>query len=202
MSFFQYLKSKEFLRTIISIVVLVVLLIFGLMKWLDSYTKHDEKIKVPNLEQLSLSETQKELKELNLNFVVIDSASFNPKFPPKSVIEQNPIAGDFVKENRKIYVTLNPSGYRNIVIPNVLEGITKRSVVIQLKSLGFRIGADIYISGAYKDVVRGLEVNGKRVNPGEKLPKNTVIHLVLEEGHEKRDSIRMAEKIKIIDNIQ
>ena len=82
----------------------------------SDYTKHDEKIKVPNLEQLSLSETQKELNDLNLNFVVIDSASFNPKFPPKSVIEQNPLAGDFVKENRKIYVTLNPSGYRNLWI--------------------------------------------------------------------------------------
>jgi len=202
MSFFQYLKSKEFLRTIISILVLIVILVFGLMKWLDNYTKHDEKIKVPNLEQLSLSETQKELRDLSLNFVVIDSASFNPKFPPKSVIEQNPIAGDFVKENRKIYLTLNPSGYRKIVIPNVLEGITKRSVIIQLKSLGFRIGEDIYISGEYKDVVRGLEVNGKRVKPGEKLPKNTVIHLVLERGTEKRDSIRLAKKLELLDNVR
>ena len=202
MSFFQYLKSKEFLRTIISILVIVVIMIFGLMKWLDHYTEHGEKIKVPNLEQLSMSETQMELDKLNLNFVVIDSASFNPKFPPKSVIEQNPLAGDFVKENRKIYITLNPSGYRKIIIPNVLEGITKRSVVIQLKSLGFRIGRDIYIPGKYKDVVRGLEVKGKKVQPGEKLSKNTVINLIMERGTEKRDSIRLAEKIKILDNIR
>jgi len=202
MSFFQYLKSKEFLRTIISILVIVVIMIFGLMKWLDHYTEHGEKIKVPNLEQLSMSETQMELDKLNLNFVVIDSASFNPKFPPKSVIEQNPLAGDFVKENRKIYITLNPSDYRKIIIPNVLEGITKRSVVIQLKSLGFRIGRDIYIPGKYKDVVRGLEVKGKKVQPGEKLSKNTVINLIMERGTEKRDSIRLAEKIKILDNIR
>lgn len=202
MSFFQYLKSKEFLRTIISILVIVIIMIFGLMKWLDHYTKHDEKIKVPNLEQLSMSETQMELEKLDLNFVVIDSASFNPKYPPKSVIEQNPAAGDFVKENRKIYITLNPSGYRKIIIPNVLEGITKRSVVIQLKSLGFRIGRDIYIPGKYKDVVRGLEVKGKKVQPGEKLSKNTVINLIMEQGTERRDSIRLAEKIKILDNIR
>ncbi len=202
MSFFQYLKSKEFLRTIISILVIVVIMIFGLMKWLDHYTEHGEKIKVPNLEQLSMSETQMELDKLNLNFVVIDSASFNPKFPPKSVIEQNPLAGDFVKENRKIYITLNPSDYRKIIIPNVLEGITKRSVVIQLKSLGFRIGRYIYIPGKYKDVVRGLEVKGKKVQPGEKLSKNTVINLIMERGTEKRDSIRHAEKIKILDNIR
>ena len=204
MSFFQYLKSKEFLRTIISVLVLVVIFIFGLMKWLDSYTNHDEKIKVPNLEQLSLSDTQNELKALNLNFAVIDSASFNPKFPPKSVIEQNPIAGDFVKKNRKIYVTLNPSDYRKIVIPNLFNdgGVAKKGVVIQLKSLGFRIGKDIYIPGKNKNVVRGLEVNGKKVNPGEKLSKNSIINLILEEGTEKRDSISLAKKIQELDNIQ
>ena len=187
MSFFKYMASKEFLRTLISIIVIIVIIVFGLMKWLNYFTKHDEKIKVPNLEQLSLSETQKELENLNLNFVVIDSTSFNPKFPPKSVIEQNPLAGDYVKENRKIYITLNPSGYRKIVIPNVLEGITKRSVIIQLKSLGFRIGKDIYIPGEYKDVVRGLEVKGTEVKPGDKLSKNSVIDLVLEKGDGKED---------------
>ena len=206
MSFFQYLKSKEFLRTIISVGVLVVIMVFGLMKWLDHHTKHDEKIKVPNLEQLSLSETQIELNDLNLNFVVIDSASFNPKFPPKSVIEQNPLAGDFVKENRKIYVTLNPSGYRKIVIPNFVEGeksgSSKKGVIIHLRSLGFRIGSDIYISGKYKDVVRGLEANGKKVSPGDKLSKNTIINLVLEKGTEIRDSISLAKKIQELHNIQ
>ncbi|RLD81414.1 MAG: serine/threonine protein kinase [Bacteroidetes bacterium] len=206
MSFFQYLKSKEFLRTIISVLVLIVILIFGLMKWLDNYTKHDEKVKVPNLEQLSLSETQVTLQNLKLNFVVIDSASFNPKFPPKSVIEQDPIAGDFVKENRKIYVTLNPSGYRKIAIPNFVEGdqmgSSKKGVVIHLKSLGFRIGKDIYIAGENKDVVRGLEANGKKVNPDDKLSKNTIINLVLEKGTEKRDSLRLAKKIQELHNIQ
>ncbi len=189
MSFIQYLKSKEFIRTIISIVVIIFIAIFALMKWLNYYTKHDEKIKVPDLEQLSLQETEIKLKELNLEFVVIDSASFNPKFPAKSVIEQNPMAGDFVKENRKIYLTLNPSGYRRITIPNVIDQ-TKRQVVVQLKSIGFRLGKDRYVPDLGRDVVRGLERKGKRINPGDKLPKNSVINLVLGDGFQKRDSLK------------
>lgn len=185
MNLMQYIKSKEFLRTAISILVLVIILIFGLYKWMAYYTKHDERIKVPNLEQLSLEDTEKALKESNLSFVVIDSASFNPKFPPKSVIEQNPIAGDFVKENRKIYLTLNPSGYRQITIPKVIDQ-TKRQVVIQLKSIGFRIGKERYIPDLGKDVVRGLEYKGKEIKPGQKLPKNTLIDLVLGDGFEDR----------------
>ena len=190
MGILKYIKSKEFIRTIITIVVVVIISIFGLMKWLNYHTKHDQKINVPNLEQLTLDETEKILKNLNLSYVVIDSASFNPKFPPRSVIEQNPVAGDFVKENRKIYLTLNPSDYRKITIPNVLDQ-TKRQVVIQLKSIGFRIGKERYIPDLGKDVVRGLEIDKKEIQPGDKLPKNTQIDLVLGDGFEKRDSLRI-----------
>ncbi|MCK4562733.1 MAG: PASTA domain-containing protein [Flavobacteriaceae bacterium] len=185
MNLLTYLKSKEFLRTLITIAVIIIILIFGLTKWLNSHTNHDEKIKVPNLEKLSLAETEKILETSNLSFVVIDSASFNPKFPPKSVIEQNPVAGDFVKENRKIYLTLNPSSYRKITIPNILDQ-TKRQVVIQLKSIGFRIGKERYIPDLGKDVVRGLEIKGLEVKPGDELPKNTLIDLVLGDGLEER----------------
>ena len=118
---------------------------------------------------------------------MIDSASFNPKFPPKSVIEQNPLPGDFVKENRKIYLTLNPSDYRKITVPNVLDQ-TKRQVVIQLKSLGFRVGKERYIKDLGRDVVRGLEIKGKKIEPGNRLPKNTVIDLVLGDGLIETDS--------------
>ena len=88
MNLLQYVKSKEFLRTIILAFAFSLLLIFALIKWLGYHTKHDERIAVPNLEKLSLAETEKILEEYKLNYVVIDSASFNPKLPPKSVIEQ------------------------------------------------------------------------------------------------------------------
>ncbi len=190
MSKLAYFKSKEFLVTIISILAIIVVLLFLLSKWMHFYTQHEEKIVVPSLEKYSLTETQETLEKLNLNFVVIDSASFNPDYPPKSVIDQNPAAGDFVKENRKIYITLNPSGYRQVTIPNVLNQ-TKRQVVIQLKSIGFRIGKERYIPDLGKDVVRGLEIDKSPITPGDKLPKNTLIDLVLGDGLESRDTIQL-----------
>ena len=188
MGILKYIKSKEFLRTIIFIVVVVIILFFGLSKWMHYYTKHDQKIEVPNLEQLSTAEAEKMLSDANLTFYVLDSASFNPKYPPKSVISQNPSAGDFVKENRKIYLTLNPSTYRKITVPKVI-GLTKRQVVIQLKSTGFKIGKELYIKDLGLDVVRSLEVNKRKIEPGDKLPKNTTIDLILGDGLQKRDSL-------------
>jgi beta-lactam-binding protein with PASTA domain len=186
MGLVQYLRSKEFLGTVIFLVAIVFLVIFGLGIWLNKHTKHGESITVPDLQKLSLAETEVLLKESNLTFVVIDSASFNPQFPPLSVIEQNPIAGDKVKENRKIYLTLNPADYKKVSVPEVLD-LTKRQVVTQLKSVGFQIGKERYIPDLGKDVVRGLELNGKEVKPGVKLPKNTTIDLVLGDGLEDRE---------------
>lgn len=178
MGFFKYLTSKEFLVTLISIAAIVVLSIFGLGKWMNSYTHHDEKIEVPNLEKLSLDETGRVLSQKDLSFVVIDSASFNPEYPPRSVIEQNPEAGDLVKKNRKIYLTLNPTNYRKIKVPEVLRQPT-RQAVSHLKAAGFKIGKKRYVKGKWKGLVKGLEYNNKKIEPGDILPKYSVINMVI-----------------------
>lgn len=197
MGLVQYFKSKEFIRTIISIIVVTIILFIGLSKWMHYYTRHDEKIEVPNLEKLTIAETKKILDELSLSLVVIDSASFNPKYPPKSVIDQDPSAGDFVKKNRKLYLTLNPSSYRKITVPDVL-GQTKRQVVTQLKSIGFRIGKKLYIKDLGLDVVRALEIRNKEIGVGDRLPKNTSIDLILGDGLAIRDSLNTRVYKKII----
>jgi len=99
------------------------------------------------------------------------------------VIEQNPEAGEYVKEKRKIYLTLNPSKYRDITIPD-LNGRTKRQAESELQAIGFIVGTNYtYVRDLGKDVVRGLRHKGKIVNPNDKLPKNSIIDLVLGDGN-------------------
>lgn len=177
----DYLKSKIFLRTIITMVVIIIAGLFFMNWFLDYTTNHNQKIQVPDLEKMSLNDAEKTLKNLNLNFEVIDSASFNPDYPPKSIISHNPEVGDYVKENRKIYITLNPSNYRKIEIPDVLNK-TKRQVETHLKSIGFKIGKYEYIHDLGRDVVRKMKFNGVELKPGEMIPKNSKIDLVLGDG--------------------
>lgn len=182
MSLIQFVKSKTFLKQLIFAVVGLVIFIFIVLKWLDVTTNHDQKIQVPNIEKMSLDEVETTLKELDLNFVVIDSASYNPNYPNKSVIEQSPEAGDFVKEGRKIYLTLNPSGYKDVEIPN-LYGKTKRQATSQLLAIGFRISSkEIYVRDIAKDIVRGLRFGNKNIKEGDKIPKNSLITLKLGDG--------------------
>ncbi len=181
MGWLQFLKSKSFFKQLFIAVVGLLIFLFGIYWWLGFTTNHDQRIEVPNLNRLPIEEAASKLKELNLGFIVIDSASYNPNYPKKSVIEQTPEAGDFVKEKRKIYLTLNPSKYRDITIPD-LNGRTKRQAMTQLQSIGFQIGEFYYVPDIGKDVVRGLRVKGKRIKPGEKLPKNSIIDLILGDG--------------------
>ncbi|PWG06437.1 PASTA domain-containing protein [Polaribacter aquimarinus] len=182
MSIFQFLKSKSFFKQILITIVGVLVLVFVLKYWLSITTNHDQKIQVPNLHKMSLEDVNKKLKDLNLDFIVIDSASYNPDYPKKSVIEQSPEAGDFVKEKRKVYLTLNPSKYRDITIPD-LNGRTKRQATSQLKAKGLNVGTNFtYVHDIGKDVVRGLRFNGKILNPGDKLPLNSIVDLVLGDG--------------------
>ncbi len=182
MSLVQFLKSKTFFVQIAIAIVGVLVLIFALKFWLGVTTNHDQKIQVPDLQKLSLEEVDRKLKELNLDYKIIDSASYNPDYPKKSVIEQTPEAGDFVKEKRKIYLTLNPSKYRDITIPD-LNGRTKRQASSQLRAIGLNVGANYtYVNDIGKDVVRGLRHKGKILNVGDKLPLNSIVDLVLGDG--------------------
>lgn len=181
MGWFQFFKSKAFFKHLTIAMISLVVLVFGFRWWLGFTTNHDQRIEVPDLNRMPLEEVAKKLKALNLDFIVIDSASYNPNYPNKSVIEQTPEAGDFVKEKRKIYLTLNPSKYRDITIPD-LNGRTKRQAMTQLQSIGFKIGEFYFVPDIGKDVVRGLRHKGKKVKPGAKLPKNSVIDLILGDG--------------------
>ena len=100
MSFFRFLFSKTFLIQLVLAVVATVLIIFLLLQWLDFSTNQDQKIAVPDLARLTLDQVDAQLEELDLRREVLDSANYDPAYPPYSVLEQAPMAGKFVKENR------------------------------------------------------------------------------------------------------
>lgn len=182
MSFLKFIFSKTFLMQLVLAVIALILIVFIILKWLDFSTNQDQRITVPNLARLSLDKVDEQLNELNLRREILDSANYNPDFPPYSVIDQVPLPGKFVKENRKIYLTLNPSGYRKVEIPENLIRRTRRQVEPTLRSLGFEIGTITYKPDVAKDAVLELRHKGQKLEPGMKLMKTSKIDLVLGDG--------------------
>lgn len=181
MSFINFIKSRTFLYQILMAIAAVVLFCFIMLQWLDSYTNNGSFQTVPNLTGKSVDVAKIELKENKLVLQVQDSANFNPKYPAYSVIEQDPLPGFQVKENRKIYLTLNPSGYRKIKVPNV-RGRTYRQAKPTLEAMGFKVGKITYVNYLGKDEVVNMRYKADDIKPGTKLPKTSTIDLVLGNG--------------------
>ena len=181
MSFVKYLISRQFRNQLLIAGVILGIGFYVLSSWLKITTNHNEQIQVPDLSKLHIEEVKSKLTELNLRFEVIDSASYNPAYPKRSVISQSPEKGAFVKENRNIYLTLNPSSYGKVQIQE-FYGKTKNEVIAQLKSSGFVIGRILFIPDIGKNVVRKLKANGKNLKEGDKLEQQSVIDVILGNG--------------------
>ncbi len=184
MTFIKYLLTKAFLRQLLYAVLALIVLSFLILWWLRSTTNHNQKIEVPNLAKLALDKVEEELDDLDLRYEILDSANYNPEYPRYSVIEQIPKAGQFVKENRKIYLTLNPSDYRKIKVPEVL-GKTGRQAKPTLLAMGFEIG-QISERPHISDHVLEMRYNGEKLMPGMEIPKTSVIDLIVGDGTQNR----------------
>jgi beta-lactam-binding protein with PASTA domain len=181
MSLREYLTSKVFLIQIVIATVIIAVLGFLFIHWLTFTTDHGKEITVPNLSKLSEEEVEEKLDDINLEYVLLDSVDFNKDYPKHTVVEQDPIAGAKVKEGRKIYIKINSSGFTTVRIPDLIEK-TFRQAVPTLKSLGLEEGKITYKPYLGKDMVLEMWLNGKKLNPGDKVFKSSKIDLVLGDG--------------------
>ena len=184
MSFFRFVFTKAFLKQLLLAFVAILVLGFLILWWLRITTNHNEKIEVPNLAKMSLDKVEKKLNEMDLRYEILDSANYNPDFPKYSVIDQIPKSGQFVKENRKLYLTLNPSGYMKIEVPDVL-GRTRRQAEPTLLAMGFEIGKISY-RPHISDNVLEMRYNGERLDPGTPIQKTSVIDLIVGDQSQNR----------------
>ncbi|HSP12119.1 MAG TPA: PASTA domain-containing protein [Salegentibacter sp.] len=181
MGLFKFIFSKTFLIQLGLAVLALIVIAFLALKWLDYSTNQEQRIEVPDLATMSLEKVDDRLSSMDLRYEILDSANFNPDFPRFSVIEQVPEPGQFVKENRKIYLTLNPSGYRKIMVPDLIRR-TRRQAEPTLRSIGFEIGDVTYKPDIAKDAVLELRHEGRKIEAGDELMKTSKIDLVLGDG--------------------
>ena len=181
MNYLRFLFSKVFLRQLGFAFIAGCLLLVGGYYGLDKITENNKHIEVPDFETLSIQEIPEIVERFELRYEVLDSAKFNPNYPPYAVIEQSPKAGSAVKRGRKIYFTLNPSGYRKLKVPNVIQ-VTKRNAETRLTAVGFSLGEISYRDNIGRDMVLEMRYNGEKIQPGMVLPKTSKIDLVLGNG--------------------
>jgi beta-lactam-binding protein with PASTA domain len=180
-NFIDFIRSRVFLINLGLAFIAVVILCILALQWLKKSTHHGEFVEVPDLAKLSVMEMREVIEEADLRYEVLDSANYDPDYPRFSIIEQNPPAGNKVKQNRKIYVTVNPSGYKKVTVPNVIQ-VTQRNASSMLRAVGLDVQRITYIDELGKDMVYYIKHKGKTLKPGDKLPKTSKLELVCGNG--------------------
>lgn len=180
-NFLNFLKSKTFLIQLGLAVVAVIILVLVSLQWLKSTTNHGEFVEVPDFSKMSVMEMRSAVEEAGLRYQILDSSNYNPDYPRFSILDQDPPAGNKVKSNRKIYFTVNPSGYKKVSVPDIIQ-VTQRNAASMLRAVGLDVERVTYIDELGKDMVYNMKFKGKYVKPGDKLPKTSKIELICGNG--------------------
>lgn len=180
-NFLNFLKSKTFLIQLGLAVVALVILVLVSLQWLKSTTNHGEFVEVPDFSKMSVMEMRSAVEEAGLRYQILDSSNYNPDYPRFSILDQDPPAGNKVKSNRKIYFTVNPSGYKKVSVPDIIQ-VTQRNAASMLRAVGLDVERVTYIDELGKDMVYNMKFKGKYVKPGDKLPKTSKIELICGNG--------------------
>lgn len=176
----EFFKSKSFAKHFGIAVLLHVAIIWGLLRYVANYTKHGQYIVVPDLRGLSLQESEVKLKNLKLEFVIVDSV-FAPEKKRGTVIEQNPSPGVNVKENRTLYLTMNAFNPPKVKLPNLINQSMRQAKGL-LETYGLVVGDLKYVPYYAKDVVLKVIYRGREVQPGFSIVHGEKINLVLGDG--------------------
>jgi len=181
---YYYLTSRVFLLNFVVAMGLLALLLFFLFRFTNSYTRHGESITLPDLKGTTLQDAQVQMDDTNLELYILDSLYF-PEKKPFVILEQDPPANSKVKENRKVYVTVNASVPPPIAVPDIW-GKDRDFAKRLLRARGLTVNKNIeYQPDPATNTVLQVKYKGEALQRPEskdnqpKVPKGSELTLVV-----------------------
>lgn len=185
----KHLLGKTWWGPIIHLVIIVAITFVGVLyffySYLPDFTNHGQLIEVPNLENLTIEEAQDFLNEKSLRFEISDTV-YSERHDKGAIVTQLPSAGAEVKENRRIYLTLNTSTPPKIPVTDAtlekLKGDGIKQVEININNLGLKIAKIDTVESDYKNLVIEAYKEGKIIEVGDILYQGDKIKLDIGRG--------------------
>lgn len=178
--FFSFRTNRFFWLNILAMPVVLILLVFATLRWLDSYTHHGEAVVVPDVKHKPVPEAQKILAEQGLQSVVSDS-TYVKTLPPGCVLEYNPSVNQKVKRGRTIYLTINTLNVPLTELPDVADNSSLREAEARLLAAGFKLMPNDTVPGD-KDWVYGVKFEGRVLGLKERVPQGAYLTIVVGDG--------------------
>ena len=168
------------LLNILIMVVLAILLIIITFRWIESYTRHGQYIAVPDVHGMYEEEAGQVLASAGLKYEVLDF-KYDNMMVEGGVIEQKPQPGAYVKDGRKIYLTLNSGKEPMRAVPDLADNSSLRAAQAKLRAAGFKLGRTIYIDGDL-DWVYEIRYQGLEIEAGTEIPEGSTLTIVAGNG--------------------
>ena len=167
------------LSIMLGIVASIIFFIFYI--YFPFITNHGETITVPNLVGMEIKDLDEFLSDRDLRYEILDDSSYSSEYPPYTVLQQNPSINDKVKENRKIYLTLNSSIPPKIKMPKIINGSVKNAQLI-LKSYDLKLGDITYVPDMARNAVLKIFIDGDSISENDLILKGSVVDLEVGNG--------------------
>ncbi|HLF63431.1 MAG TPA: PASTA domain-containing protein [Saprospiraceae bacterium] len=137
------LQDKRFWRHIGLVLIALVLCLLLTFMWLRRYTRHGQRLELPDYTGQILEEAMKDARSRSFRMVVMDSVYLVGK-RGHEIIRQNPLPNSLVKEKRTLYVTVTKYAADKIPLSRLpsLYGKNFERKKTELKQ-GFEIRAEI-----------------------------------------------------------
>lgn len=180
MSLKAFLKSKLFVIHLLLILFAFVVLTYGALLLLKSYTHHGRYLVVPDLIGLSVQEVEMVVSESKLRYLVNDSV-YAPDAIPGTMLVQYPAAGHKVKQRRTVYLTIASITPEKVMMPKVVD-VSLREAQSRLENAGLRMGKVEYRPSEFLNLVLGQRLNGQTIPNDTVLIKGTAIDLIVGKG--------------------
>ena len=179
-SFLAIFKNRVFYKQLVYAIFAMLLCFFLWLRYIDFYTLHDEYIVLPDFYGVHINDLDSVCQELDLRYVIIDSV-FNKKVEKGTILEQDPIVGTKVKENRRVYFTINALKNKIVTFPYITD-LSLRQAVRKLENFGLVVGNLEYKPDLARNVVLSQKVNGIKIKAGQELFVGTAVDLVIGSG--------------------
>ncbi len=136
---------------------------------------------MPDLYGMDYNEAVDLVESSGLRIEATDS-TYDKKMPAGSVVVQSPVKGLKVKQGRIVYVTINSLTIPRVKIPDIIGKSSYRDAQVKLQKLELRLLPPKLIDGD-KDLVYGLMLDGKRLNAGDMVAKESQLTLIIGNGN-------------------
>ena len=117
-----------------------------------------------------------------MRYQIVDSV-YSKGVLPGAIVEVSPGVGSKVKNRRIISITLNAKGEQRAEIPDVAD-LSYRQAYAILQARGFTLIETKYVPGRYRNLAVQVELNGRKLNPGELTPVSSMLILNVSDGME------------------